>query len=95
MSTFLCTRCDAIENTATSNYWVDRLEGKPPICTKCETGVWHNRFERTHWSYYGIEHLLRKQKEDRGDFINARQHLRNIGVIGSKKETYKEIEWED
>ena len=37
MSTFLCTRCGAIENTATSSYWVDRLEGRPPICTKCET----------------------------------------------------------
>ena len=39
--------------------------------------------------------FYKAQKENMGDFINAREHLRNIGVIGSKKETYKEIEWED
>lgn len=38
MSTFLCTRCSAIENTATSNYHYHKLEGQPVICSKCETG---------------------------------------------------------
>lgn len=95
MSTFLCTRCGAVENTVTSDYWINKLEGKPPLCSKCETGIWHGSFERRHWSYYGFAEVLKAQKENMGDFINAREHLRNIGVIGSKKETYKEIEWED
>lgn len=95
MSTFLCTRCGAIENTATSDYWIDIMEGKPPICSKCKTGVWHGKFPREHWSKIGIANLLKLQKQDKGDVINARNHLRNIGVIGSKKTLIKEVEWED
>ena len=95
MSTFICTRCGAIENTATSDYWVDTMEGKQPVCSKCKTGVWHNKFPRKHWSEYGVGELLKAQKRGQGDYINAREHLRNIGVIGSKKHLTKEIEWED
>lgn len=95
MSTFLCTRCGAIENTATSDYWIDMLDGRPVICSKCKTGVWHNKFPRTHWSKIGVGKILSQQKLDMGDFINGRHHLREIGVIGSKKNTYKEIPWED
>lgn len=95
MSTFICTRCGAIENTATSDYWLDVSEGKPPICSKCETGQWHNKFPREHWSKLGVGEVLRLQKLGQGDLINARNHLRDIGVIGSKKNITKEIEWED
>lgn len=95
MSTFLCTRCGAIENTATSNYYYHKLEGQPVICSKCETGKWHDRFPRKHWSTYSIDELLKLQKKEQGDVINARQHLRNIGIIGSKKSTYSEIPWEE
>ncbi len=94
MSTFICTRCGAVENTATSEYWTLKREGKPVICSKCSTGKWHNKFARRHWSYYGVSAILKAQKQDLGDFVNGREHLRNIGVIGSKKETVKEIEWE-
>lgn len=58
MPTFLCTRCGAIENTATSDYWIDVMEGNKPICSKCQTGFWHNRFEHKHWSEYGITEVL-------------------------------------
>lgn len=94
MSTFLCTKCGAIENTALTDYWIDVLEKKQPLCSKCATGVWHGKFRRTHWSEVGISEILSKQKEDVGDFINGREHLRNIGAIGSKKNTYEEIPWE-
>lgn len=95
MSTFLCERCGAIENTATSNYWMQCLEKTPHICSKCETGKWHDKFPRQHWSIYSLSELLALQKENKGDVINARNHLRNIGVIGSKKSTYSEIPWEE
>lgn len=39
MSTFLCSRCGAVENTATSDYWVQLLEKEPPLCSKCSSGV--------------------------------------------------------
>ena len=95
MPTFLCERCGAVENTATSNYQYRKCENLQVLCSKCETGTWHGRFERKHWSSYGLDVVLRAQKENRGDFINGKEHLRNIGVIGSKKETSKEIEWEN
>ena len=52
-------------------------------------------FPREHWSKVGISKILESQKRGQGDFINGRNHLRNIGVIGSKKNTIKEIPWED
>ena len=94
MPTFLCQRCGAVENTATSHYWSNKMDNKPVLCSKCETGVWHGRFERKHWSAYGLSEVLKAQKENMGDFINAREHLRNIGIIGSKKNLIKEIDWE-
>ena len=39
MHTFLCTRCGAVENTATSHYWSNKMDNKPVLCSKCETGV--------------------------------------------------------
>ena len=95
MPTFLCEKCGAIENTALCNYWYRKCENLPVCCSKCETGIWHNHFERKHWSSYGLDAILQAQKQDQGDMINAREHLRNIGVIGSKKITHKEVDWED
>jgi len=95
MPTFLCERCGAVENTATSNYWMHKLEKESLTCSKCDTGEWHNKFPRKHWSSYSIGDLLKLQKEGKGDFINAREHLRNIGVIGSKKNIQSEIDWEE
>lgn len=95
MSTFICTRCGAIENTATSDYWYDTMENRQPVCSKCSSGKWHNMFPREHWSTVGISKILELQKRNQGDFINGRNHLRNIGVIGNKKDIVKEIPWEE
>lgn len=90
MPTFICTKCGVIENTAVSDYWVRKLENKLPECSLCSKGTWHGHFERKHWSCYGIKTLLNAQKEGKGDFVNAKEHLRNIGVIGNKTVTYTE-----
>jgi len=105
MSTYICERCGAIENTACCDHYYDvlwrRHEGTLKsdeteyLCSKCTTGQWHGRFPREHWSKIGISEVLRLQKLNQGDFINGRNHLRNIGVIGSKKNTIKEIPWEE
>ena len=39
MPTFLCSRCGAVENTATSHYCRNILEKRAPICSKCDTGT--------------------------------------------------------
>ena len=96
MPTFICERCGAIENTALSDYWYDvYMNHSQPLCSKCKTGTWHGQFPRQHWSKVGISACLALQKCNNGDMINAREHLRNIGVIGSKKHTHKEIPWDD
>lgn len=95
MPSFICERCGAIENTATSNYWLQLLNNETKLCSKCDTGIWHDKFPRQHWSIYSVSELLELQKQDKGDVINARNHLRNIGVIGSKKSTYSEVPWEE
>lgn len=92
MPTFICTRCGAIENTATSDYWLYKFDGKPPICSQCGSGKWHGKFKRQHWSAIGIEALLEGQKLGKGDFINAREHLTDLGVIGDGKALIHEVE---
>lgn len=52
MPLFACTVCDAIENTAISDYWTQQLEahetGKAfePKCSECSTGTWHGEFPK-------------------------------------------------
>ena len=47
-----------------------------------------------HWSEYGVEEILRLQKLNQGNFINARERLMTIGVIGNNKNKIREIPWE-
>ena len=42
MPVFICQKCGAIENTATSSYWTNEKH----ICSECETGRWHERFKK-------------------------------------------------
>lgn len=53
MPLFRCSRCDCVENTALSSYWVDQWKGRATICSECETGKWHNKFpKRSADGYY-------------------------------------------
>lgn len=53
MSIFVCEKCGAVENTATSNYWEQKYPynggaEQPKLCSECdmEIGKWHGRFEK-------------------------------------------------
>lgn len=52
MPLFACTKCDAIENTALSEYWGQNLDAYgagvkfEPICSECKTGTWHGDFPK-------------------------------------------------
>jgi hypothetical protein len=52
MPLFACTSCDAIDNTAISDYWGQQFDatrdGKPfePKCSECYTGKWHGKFPK-------------------------------------------------
>ena len=45
MPLFICDGCGCVENTASSDFWIQRREGLPDRrCSKCRTGKWHGRF---------------------------------------------------
>lgn len=55
MSLFQCEECGCVENTACCDYWWNKAEGLPLVCSACskepsdkyqERGKWHGRFER-------------------------------------------------
>jgi len=46
MPLFECSRCRAVENTALGAYWVNNRDGKPVLCSECDTGTWHGEFEK-------------------------------------------------
>ena len=46
MPLFQCTKCSCVENTACCNYWSRKIDKEPLICSECETGTWHGRFEK-------------------------------------------------
>lgn len=43
MGLFICSKCEAVDNTALGAYW-DRW--KEPLCSECETGAWHDQFPK-------------------------------------------------
>lgn len=55
MSLFKCSKCGCIENTATSDYWHQiYTEKQPPLCSECQTGVWHGIFEKKTPEEWGL-----------------------------------------
>lgn len=47
MPLFKCSKCGCVDNTALGNYWgLYACDGKPPLCSECDTGVWHGRFPK-------------------------------------------------
>lgn len=49
MPLYECSKCGAIDNTALTNFWVDRLHlKKPPLCSECDPdiGKWHGKFQK-------------------------------------------------
>ena len=57
MPLFICDKCKCVENTALSpTFWTNRIDKKPLLCSECETGKWHEKFEKKKWD--GEEELL-------------------------------------
>jgi len=45
MPLFICDACGCVENTATSDFWIQARQGLPDRrCSKCRTGTWHGVF---------------------------------------------------
>ena len=81
MSIYICEKCGCIENTSLGGYWKNCLKNEPKMCSECNTGSWHNEFEKRHWSSYGIQELLRLEACRDGSMINATTYLKSIGEI--------------
>ena len=79
MSIYICEKCGCIENTALGDYWNNIINHEPKICSECSTGKWHNRFDKKHWTEYGVKKLLELEKD--GSMINATEYLKSIGEI--------------
>ena len=45
MPLFICDACGCVENTATSDFWIQARQDLPDRrCSKCRTGTWHDVF---------------------------------------------------
>lgn len=78
MSCFICEKCGAIENTATSQYWVREMNGEQLLCSECDPdiGKWHNKFEKKIWSEcYPAETFIEFEDDKKGNCINARRYF--------------------
>ena len=81
MSVYICEKCGCIENTALGSYWVNVINKEPKVCSECHTGEWHNKFEKQHWTEYGVKKLLELEARKDGSMINATEYLKSIGEI--------------
>ena len=81
MSVYICEKCGCIENTSLGGYWDNEFNNEPKMCSECNTGKWHNQFEKTHWTEFGVEKLLELEALKDGSMINATKYLRSIGEI--------------
>lgn len=47
MPLFVCDKCNIVENTALSNYWM-RKNKNECLCSQCDPEIkkWHNKFSR-------------------------------------------------
>lgn len=46
MSLYECSKCHAVENTATGDYHGAKMDGRPVQCSECATGKWHGAFPK-------------------------------------------------
>lgn len=51
MPLYRCTKCGCVENTAIG-YYYGRAE---PVCTECETGSWHDHFDKKSSEGYFVD----------------------------------------
>lgn len=81
MSVYICEKCGCIESTGLGGYWYNIVNHEPKMCSECNTGKWHNDFEKRHWTDYGVKELLRLEDLKDGSMINATEYLKSIGEI--------------
>jgi hypothetical protein len=47
MPLFIWDRCHCVDNTATSDFWLQARAGSAErLCTECRTGTWHDCFPK-------------------------------------------------
>ena len=81
MSVYICEKCGCIENTNLGGYWCNVVDKEPKKCSECNTGKWHNKFKKRHWTDYGVKEILRLEALKDGSMINATEYLKSIGKI--------------
>lgn len=83
MPLFQCEKCGCVENTACCNYWSRKIDKEPLICSECETGTWHGRFEKRDAAGMLIDqsgHLWSRAQVDAGALP---RHYSIVGEVAS------------
>lgn len=82
MPCYICEKCGAIDNTAVGGYWRNHIRKEPKMCSECNFGKWHGRFEKKYWYEYGtIKELIEMEDRNNGSMLNARKYFKKIGEI--------------
>lgn len=80
MPCYICEKCGAVDNTAIGGYWRNYIRKEPKMCSECNFGKWHGKFEKKHWSEYGtIEELIKMEYRNDGSMLNATEYFKKIG----------------
>jgi hypothetical protein len=85
MPLFKCPECGCVENTAVSNYWIQKLYDQPVRCSLCDPEIrkWHGLFPRKQASGYKLGSdgfLYEPELLAKGDFDGMLK--RGLKIIG-------------
>lgn len=88
MPLFKCDKCEAVENTALSNYWHRPSEDSPKLCSDCDPkiGKWHGAFEKRSASrgdyLVGSDGFLYHKAQLESGQLDWRQQHQGFKIIG-------------
>lgn len=92
MPIFRCEKCGCVENTASSGYWlrkIDRATGEftePALCSECDPRFekWHGMFDKMSATGYflGNDGFLYSKETVESDYLDHRIKHQDFKIIG-------------
>jgi hypothetical protein len=68
MGLFVCSNCNAVDNTAVTNWAVRTAKQLPPLCSECDPkiGEWHRLFPKKEFAESDRAEVLNPPPEGEG-----------------------------